>query len=79
LAAVCIATSRTNTGVQDRALISLKQSATGTAEIQQDWLIVGITPRTRGALAIFFVGRISEFLALLDGFGTMLGCLSSGG
>ena len=34
-AAVCIATSRTNTGVQDRALISLKQSATGTAEIQQ--------------------------------------------
>jgi len=35
LAAVCIATSRTNTGVQDRALISLKQSATGTAEIQQ--------------------------------------------
>ncbi len=35
LAAVCIATSRTNTGVQDRALISWKQSATGTAEIQQ--------------------------------------------
>jgi len=35
LAAVCIATSRANTGVQDRALISLKQSATGTAEIQQ--------------------------------------------